>query len=256
MNRIKALNALGLSEGVLADEIRQAYRKLAMKHHPDRNPGDKRAEERFKEVKKAYEMLSSGNFFEETGEPTRFGDGDGDMFAEMFGSIFGHAIYGVVTASISLFEAINGCELSIDLDPWGASGVMSVKLPAGVTDGTQFLVEAHGRKKMVSIAIEMPPDWSLVEGHLIRKVRLSVLDQLLGVVDLPVSLPDSSIIRVVIPAGLAQGAMLVVNEPSVRPYDIVLKLDFSPTTRLNDNEKVRLNSVRKAIKEREAKNST
>jgi molecular chaperone DnaJ len=49
---------LGLQRGAASKEIKQAYRKLARKHHPDVNPGDKTAEERFKEINRAYEVLS------------------------------------------------------------------------------------------------------------------------------------------------------------------------------------------------------
>ena len=49
---------LGLAKNASDEEIKKAYRKLAMKHHPDRNPDDKTSEAKFKEAKEAYEVLS------------------------------------------------------------------------------------------------------------------------------------------------------------------------------------------------------
>src|SRR6201997_4112580 len=49
---------LGVGKGASDEEIKKAYRKLAMQHHPDRNPGDKKAEEKFKEISHAYDVLS------------------------------------------------------------------------------------------------------------------------------------------------------------------------------------------------------
>lgn len=51
-------DVLGVSKTATADDIKKAYRKLAMKHHPDKNKGDKASEAKFKEVSAAYEVLS------------------------------------------------------------------------------------------------------------------------------------------------------------------------------------------------------
>ncbi|RMF85425.1 MAG: J domain-containing protein, partial [Planctomycetota bacterium] len=63
---------LGVSRNASADEIKRAYRRLAKQHHPDRNPGDKKAEERFKEVQAAYDVLGDP---QRRAEYDRFGAG-------------------------------------------------------------------------------------------------------------------------------------------------------------------------------------
>ena len=93
---------LGLSREASEEEIKKSYRKLAMKHHPDRNPDNPKAEEQFKEAKEAYETLSDDQkraaydqyghaaFEHGGGAGAGFGGaGFGDAFGDIFGDIFG-----------------------------------------------------------------------------------------------------------------------------------------------------------------------
>lgn len=95
---------LGISKSASADEIKKAYRKVAMQYHPDRNEGDKAAEEKFKEAAEAYEVLSDAD---KKSQYDRFGHaglknngrgGFGNMNTEdifsQFGDIFGDDIFG------------------------------------------------------------------------------------------------------------------------------------------------------------------
>jgi molecular chaperone DnaJ len=98
---------LGVSKGAAADEIKKAYRKLAIKYHPDKNPGDKAAEEKFKEAAEAYEVLSNPekkqryDQFGHAGNSAGFGGGGGgfggmnmeDIFSQ-FGDVFGGGFGG------------------------------------------------------------------------------------------------------------------------------------------------------------------
>lgn len=100
---------LGVSRTAGDDEIKKAYRKMAMKYHPDRNPGDAAAEEKFKEIQKAYEILSDAQkraaydqyghaAFEQGGFGAGgfggFGGAQGFDFSDIFSQMFGGAAGG------------------------------------------------------------------------------------------------------------------------------------------------------------------
>lgn len=103
MSKRDYYEVLGVSKSSSADEIKKAYRKVAMQYHPDRNPGDKEAEEKFKEAAEAYEVLSDQDKkakYDRYGHQA-FGPGTGgfgganaeDIFSS-FSDIFGDDLFG------------------------------------------------------------------------------------------------------------------------------------------------------------------
>lgn len=127
---------LGVDKTASKDDIKKAFRKLAMKLHPDRNPDDKDAEEKFKEAKAAYDILSDDDkraTYDRFGYDAARGNaqggfsgsagGFGDIFGDVFGDIFGGRQGGgarqnrgrdlAYELDLSLEEAVNGTKTTI-----------------------------------------------------------------------------------------------------------------------------------------------
>jgi molecular chaperone DnaJ len=137
---------LGLGREATDEEIKKAYRKLAMKYHPDRNPDDKTAEESFKEGKEAYEMLSDPkkraayNQYGHAGVDPSMGGGAGagfnGGFSEAFGDIFGE-IFGGAGRGRGQSGVYRGADLrynlEISLEEAARGAEKQIKIPAAET---------------------------------------------------------------------------------------------------------------------------
>lgn len=149
-------DVLGVAKNATDDELKKAYRRLAMKYHPDRNPDSKEAEERFKEVKLAYEILSDeqkraayDRFGHAGVDPSAagaggaspFGDAFGDIFSEIFGGRRGGSGPQVYRGAdlrygmeITLQQAAEGFETDIRVPSWESCDVCH---GSGAKPGTQ-----------------------------------------------------------------------------------------------------------------------
>ena len=169
---------LGVAKGASEEEIKKSYRKLAMKYHPDRNPDNKEAEEKFKEVKEAYEMLTNP---EKREAYDRYGHagvdpnsgmggggfggagGFGDAFGDIFGDIFGGAARGGrgggpqvyrgadlrYNLEITLEQAAGGFDTTIRVPSWDKCDTCH---GSGAKPGTQPVTcttcAGHGQVRM------------------------------------------------------------------------------------------------------------
>lgn len=140
MSKADYYEVLGIARDAGEPDIKKAYRRLAMKYHPDRNPDDPDMEGKFKEAKEAYEVLSDqnkrraydqfGHAGVEAGQGSAGGFSGGDAFSDIFGDVFGD-IFGAgrrggraqvfrgadlrYELELSLEQAVNGDSVNIDI---------------------------------------------------------------------------------------------------------------------------------------------
>ncbi|MBK5274603.1 MAG: DnaJ domain-containing protein [Desulfuromonadales bacterium] len=178
--------ALGVDKNSSADEIKKAFRKLAVKYHPDRNPNDKTAEDKFKDINEAYAVLSdpkkkeeydtygSSGFHKQYSQEDIFrgfdfsnaykdmGAGGGeDIFSRLFGGGFarGGGRGGFrsmpqqggdleMETEIGFRDAAQGAEKQVAFRRNGQREELKVRIPAGVDNGSRIRITGKGGQGM------------------------------------------------------------------------------------------------------------
>lgn len=234
---------LGVERSADAATIKKAYRKLAQKYHPDRNPGDKSAEDRFKQITEAYAVLSDTSKrrqydqFGDSGFHQRFsqedifrnmdfgdifggGGGSEDLFSQLFGGGRGRGgqrrpskgqDYSM-QISIPFRLAIQGGERRIDYRNTGRVEQIKVRIPAGIESGAKLRVAGKGGASpsggptgdlFLQIDIESDPLFSREGNDLVVKVEVPFSGICLGT---SVEVPTlDTPKRVKIPSGMQPG---------------------------------------------------
>lgn len=169
---------LGISKTATAEEIKKAFRKLAVKYHPDRNPNNKQAEEKFKEISEAYEVLGDadkrkkydqfGQYWQQAGQSQSPFRNDAGVNVDFGGFNFGNYgsfddfindLLGRVSSTgqqqtyhpsvtnqefnlqLTFKEAYNGVEKRLSFGP----ETIDVKIPAGAKSGTKIRLRGKGQ---------------------------------------------------------------------------------------------------------------
>lgn len=255
---------LGVARTATEAEIKQAYRKLARVHHPDVNKGDKKAEERFKEISEAYNVLSdpeqrkkydmfgkyaagsggggqqwSGgvppgfdfrDFQGRAGQQADFGDLN-DLFQDLFNmggvkrgrkaeqrgwageqttSVDGQDTFTDI--EISFYEAIQGAQRKISIKRGDQIEQLTVKIPAGVDNGSKVRVAAKGQPGFgggqagdlyLHIKVSAHPEFWREGADIYCELAITIYDAVLGTEAVVPTISGTSKIK--IPAGTASG---------------------------------------------------
>ena len=209
---------LGVNRNASPEEIKRAYRKVALQHHPDKNPGDQTAEEKFKEASNAYDVLSDPekrkiydvrghagvhnagfqgytnfediftNFGDIFGREVfgNFGDVFGDVFSRENPTGFGPQRRGNLRTKLKIpfEESILGAEKRIQIN----DRTLTIKIPAGIKDGQSLRLAGQGDLNasgqrgslIVKIAVQPHPDFKRENLDLVTQATVPFTTAALG----------------------------------------------------------------------------
>lgn len=206
---------LGIAKDASSAEIKKAYRKIAMKYHPDRNPGNAAAEEKFKEANEAQEVLMDGN---KRAAYDRYGDVDlgvqpagpfgfsfttggasnanlNDILSEMLRKTMNstthqHQTQKHLRVNITLEDAYSGTTIS--------DGGVKIHIPPGVRTGNRLV---HGND-LITVVVQEHQKFKRTGDDLLVDIQLNAIDAMLGVAIKLSHIDDSQVLKFNIESGI------------------------------------------------------
>ena len=265
---------LGVSKNADANQIKKAYRKVAMKYHPDKNPDDKSAEEKFKEAAEAYAVLSDQdkkNRYDQLGHQQyqQFGSQQGQGFSgginveDIFNSVFGGGggfgdIFGFggrrkgqtyqTNITISFAEAASGIEVVLPIE----NESIKIKVPAGVDNGSVIRLRGRGGPGaagapdgdlLVQVSVQPHKFFKRSNMDLILEIPLLFTEAALGA---SIKIPTlTKSVTLKIPSGTPSGKTFKIRGEGIAPQgrrsgDLYVKVFITPPVNLSRSAKKHL----------------
>lgn len=248
---------LEVSETASEEDIKKSFRKQAMKLHPDRNPGNKDAEEKFKEMKNAYEILSDPykrKQYDFSRHPNPTTDSDNSFKNNSSSTNNTNASasspYIVsVNLVVEFWEAVFGCDKTFEfrIPNIGEKHKVSITLPEGSHDQETFLFETNGLQ--LQITIQVNEDNRFTRNHLDLFTNIEVpftLASLGGTLIFPHWESD---LEVIIPPGIKPNQRLLLPNKGIKREifngDLYLICNISIPKKLTAKQKLILEEFRK-----------
>jgi DnaJ-class molecular chaperone len=232
---------LGVAKDATDEQIKVAYRKLALKYHPDKNPDNKESEEKFKEVSNAYDLLKDPKkrgAFDHVGQsgqpfgggPRRTANGGFEWninsshgefnFDDFLGAFTAHRRQRnndlQVRCGITLEDAFSGKELEINIRAPSGSKNTTVSIPAGIDSGNRLIVRGQGESiysglppgdLYVDVVVQPHDRFRRVAQNLVVTEEVDAFDAMLGI-EVEIETIDKQTIKVTLPPGVQTGQKL------------------------------------------------
>jgi DnaJ-class molecular chaperone len=235
------------------DEIKKAFRKMAMKWHPDRNPGSQIAEEKFKEMKAAYEILIDPfkrEQYDFARKPSSSSSSHSQSSNSNYNNNSNHEVFSL-NVVLEFWEAVFGCNKTIDFympnDNTSTKNKLIVTLPPGIRDNETFVVNSGGFQFELNININVDDRFTRNNLDLFTNIEVPFSMAALGG---KLIFPHwEGEFEITVPSGIKpQQSILIPNKGVKRDIfigDLYLICNISVPKKLTPKQKIILEEFRK-----------
>ena len=230
---------LGVARTATDDEIKKKYRQLAMKHHPDRNQDVASSEEKFKEVKEAYEILSNSQLraqYDVHGHntPSQFSNYNTYTMDDVLKSfytgdnLFRHQKKQIYLIHITLEECYTGKQIIIDSN--------QIYIPSGIPNGSEITY----KDKIYRIDVRPHYKFNRINNDLLIEVSINAFEAMTGI-DAVITHLDNRKLEFKIPAGIQPGQIIKLSGMglsfNLQKGDLLIKISVLIPKVLTDIQK-------------------